>query len=62
MKGKFFTITMIIWPAFLVGIIVAVKGFEPRLEYEVCKWWEKIQAIFIFAFSIGIGYLAGREN
>lgn len=50
------------WFCYVVGTVVATKGFEPRLQYEVLKWWGKLLIIFMIAFTMLLGYFAGKER
>ena len=59
MKDKLWAIG---WLAFIGGMITATKGFEPRLEFEIFKWWDKLLIVGVFAFTMLLGFLAGKEK
>lgn len=54
-------ILAIAWLAFLVGIIATLKGSEPQPTYLVYTAWMKLQAFFVFALTMLLGYEAGKE-
>jgi len=52
---------VLIW-GFIIGTVMATKGFDPQPAYQILSLWGKFKVMSFISALIYLGYLAGEES
>ena len=61
MKMYWRIIMVLIW-GFIIGTVMATKGFDPQPAYQILSLWGKFKVMSFISALIYLGYLAGEES